>query len=74
MALHGRLATPFKKTVRLGETNRLRLFADVFKLTNQYAAEIITVATGPAFQNPTANRSLLTCKSMETSRILFPKD
>ncbi|PYR58085.1 MAG: hypothetical protein DMF91_17940, partial [Acidobacteria bacterium] len=43
-----------EKTVKLGNAARLRLFADGFNLLNSYAAETITVATGPAFQQPTA--------------------
>ncbi|MBI3493825.1 MAG: TonB-dependent receptor [Acidobacteria bacterium] len=43
-----------EKTVNLGSAAKVRLFGDIFNLTNQYAAETISRATGPAFQNPTA--------------------
>jgi len=43
-----------EKTVKFGNAARLRLFLDGFNLLNSYAAETITVATGPAFQQPTA--------------------
>lgn len=43
-----------EKTLALGSIMRLRVFFDVFNITNQYAAETINVATGPAFQTPTA--------------------
>jgi hypothetical protein len=47
-----------EKTVPLGAT-RIRLFGDIYNLTNQYAAETINVLTGlssgvPTFQTPTA--------------------
>nr|MBA3269135.1 hypothetical protein [Acidobacteriota bacterium] len=43
-----------EKTVRFGRAARVRLFVDGFNLFNTYAAELISVATGPAFQRPTA--------------------
>ena len=43
-----------EKTLRFGQAARLRLFLDGFNLFNSYAAEIISVATGSAFQRPTA--------------------
>ena len=43
-----------EKTVRFGRAARLRLFVDGFNLFNSYAAELISVATGPTFQRPTA--------------------
>jgi len=43
-----------EKTVRFGRAARVRLFVDGFNLFNSYAAELISVATGPAFQRPTA--------------------
>ncbi|MCA1586799.1 MAG: DUF4850 domain-containing protein [Acidobacteria bacterium] len=43
-----------EKTLRFGQAARLRLFVDGFNLLNHYAAELISVATGPAFQRPTA--------------------
>ena len=47
-----------EKTVPLGPT-KLRLFGDIYNITNQYAAETINVSTGlssgvPTFQTPTA--------------------
>jgi hypothetical protein len=43
-----------EKTLRFGQFARLRLFVDGFNILNSYAAELISVATGPAFQRPTA--------------------
>jgi hypothetical protein len=43
-----------EKTLRFGQLARLRLFVDGFNILNSYAAELISVATGPAFQRPTA--------------------
>ncbi len=43
-----------EKTLRFGQAARLRLFVDGFNLFNSYAAELISVATGSAFQRPTA--------------------
>ena len=43
-----------EKTLNLGSTARLRLFADGFNLLNAYAAETISFSTGAAFQQPTA--------------------
>jgi hypothetical protein len=48
-----------EKTVNLGSVAKVRLFADVYNLTNQYAAETINISTGlssgvPTFQTPTA--------------------
>lgn len=43
-----------QKTFELGSTATLRLFLDGFNLANSYAAEIVSAATGPTFQRPTA--------------------
>jgi hypothetical protein len=43
-----------EKTFNMPRQVKLRVFFDGFNLFNQYAAETITVATGPAFQRPTA--------------------
>lgn len=43
-----------EKTFTFDGPFRLRLFADGFNLGNAYAAELISVATGSAFQRPTA--------------------
>jgi hypothetical protein len=48
-----------EKTVNLGSLAKVRVFGDVYNLTNQYAAETINVGTGissgvPTFQTPTA--------------------
>jgi len=42
-----------EKTISLGQT-KLRLFLDGYNLLNAYAAETISIATGSAFQQPTA--------------------
>ena len=42
-----------EKTINV-RAAKVRMFLDGFNLTNHYAAEIIGVATGPAFQRPTA--------------------
>jgi hypothetical protein len=43
-----------EKTVSLGGAAKIRLFLDGFNLSNQYAGETISIATGAAFQQPTA--------------------
>jgi hypothetical protein len=43
-----------EKTVSLGSAAKIRLFLDGFNLGNQYAGETISIATGAAFQQPTA--------------------
>jgi hypothetical protein len=43
-----------EKSVNLGSQAKVRLFLDGFNLTNKYAAETISYATGSAFQAPTA--------------------
>jgi hypothetical protein len=43
-----------EKIVPLRGTMKVRLFLDVFNLTNEIAAETISVATGKSFLNPTA--------------------
>jgi hypothetical protein len=43
-----------EKTVKLGNAARIRLFGDIYNITNKYAAETITQSTGSAFQTPTA--------------------
>ncbi len=43
-----------EKTVKFGNTARIRLFLDGFNLANKYAAETISFSTGAAFQQPTA--------------------
>jgi hypothetical protein len=43
-----------EKVVNLGDAARVRLFLDVFNITNQYAAETIGIATGTSFLRPTA--------------------
>jgi hypothetical protein len=43
-----------EKTVNLGSAAKARLFVDGFNLANRYAGETISMATGAAFQQPTA--------------------
>jgi hypothetical protein len=43
-----------EKTVTLGNIAKIRLFGDLYNITNKYAAETITQSTGSAFQTPTA--------------------
>ncbi|HYU77457.1 MAG TPA: TonB-dependent receptor [Vicinamibacterales bacterium] len=43
-----------EKTIDLGPVAKLRVFLDGFNLANSYAAEIVSAATGPTFQRPTA--------------------
>jgi len=43
-----------EKTVNLGNLAKLRVFLDGYNVPNAYAAETISVATGPTFQRPTA--------------------
>jgi hypothetical protein len=48
-----------EKTVNLGNVAKVRLFGDLYNITNQYAAETINASTGlasgvPTFQTPTA--------------------
>ena len=43
-----------EKTVNFGHAAKVRLFGDIYNITNAYAAETITQATGTAFQQPTA--------------------
>ena len=43
-----------EKTVNLGGSVKVRLFGDIYNITNFYAAETITQSTGSAFQTPTA--------------------
>ena len=42
-----------EKSFRVAKVVKVRLFVDGFNLTNRYAAETISVATGSAFQKPT---------------------
>lgn len=41
-----------EKSVRLQGTARVRLFMDLFNITNSYASEIISFATGLGFERP----------------------
>jgi len=43
-----------EKVLTLKGSTRVRLFLDVFNITNEYAAETIGTATGPNFLRPTA--------------------
>jgi Carboxypeptidase regulatory-like domain len=43
-----------EKTVNLRSAAKVRLFLDGFNLTNAYAAETVSAATGASFQGPTA--------------------
>jgi hypothetical protein len=43
-----------EKSLNLTKLAKVHLFFDLFNLTNQYAAETISVASGTAFQKPTA--------------------
>jgi hypothetical protein len=43
-----------EKTVNLGTLAKVRLFGDVYNITNSYAAETIVQATSATFQQPTA--------------------
>ena len=43
-----------EKTVKLGDTAKVRLFLDGFNLANAYAAETISTRAGANFQQPTA--------------------
>ncbi|MCU1385183.1 MAG: hypothetical protein JWL71_3880 [Acidobacteria bacterium] len=43
-----------EKTIKLPANTKVRVFLDGFNLTNKYAAETISYATGAAFQSPTA--------------------
>ena len=48
-----------EKTVNLGSIAKIRLFGDLYNISNQYAAETINASTGlssgvPTFQTPTA--------------------
>jgi len=43
-----------EKTVNLGGSAKVRLFGDIYNITNFYGAETITQSTGAAFQQPTA--------------------
>jgi len=43
-----------EKTVSVGPQVKVRLFLDIFNVTNKYAAETITIATGPNFLRPAA--------------------
>ncbi|MEO8679380.1 MAG: carboxypeptidase regulatory-like domain-containing protein [Vicinamibacterales bacterium] len=42
-----------EKTLNLSKLAKLHLFFDLFNVTNRYAAETISVASGSAFQKPT---------------------
>jgi hypothetical protein len=50
----GDLDVRVEKTVNFGHVAKVRLFLDVYNLTNAYAAQTINVTTGPSFQNPTS--------------------
>jgi hypothetical protein len=50
----GDLDIRVEKTVNFGHVAKVRLFLDVYNLTNAYAAQTINVTTGPSFQNPTS--------------------
>jgi hypothetical protein len=43
-----------EKTVNLGNSAKVRLFADGFNLSNSYAGETIVQATGATYLQPTA--------------------
>jgi hypothetical protein len=43
-----------EKSQNLGNGVRVRIFGDVFNVLNSYAAETITVSTGPSYLQPTA--------------------
>jgi hypothetical protein len=43
-----------EKTVNFGNRTKLRLFFDLFNLTNSHASETISRATGPGYQKPSA--------------------
>jgi len=45
--------TRVEKTVSLGSQMKVRLFLDGFNLLNSYAADVIVVATGTTYQQPT---------------------
>jgi hypothetical protein len=43
-----------EKNVGLGDRSRIRLFLDVFNITNSHASESISQATGLGYQKPSA--------------------
>jgi hypothetical protein len=50
----GDLDVRVEKTVNFGHVAKVRLFLDGYNLTNSYAAQTISVATGSAYLNPTS--------------------
>jgi hypothetical protein len=50
----GDLDVRVEKTVNFGHMAKVRLFFDGYNLTNAYAAQTISQATGASFLNPTS--------------------